>query len=374
MAFYILAALVLAYAGLMIAYRRGWDHTPVFEVGKAFVPQTRVAVIVPARNEEEVMESCLKSLLAQEYPKALLQLIVVDDHSDDHTAVIAEKAGVQVIRMADFPQPAGQAFKKHALQKGISAATDAELIVTTDADCTAGPHWIQHLVAFYQQEAPVAIIAPVRYNPTSDWLDVFQTLDFASMQGITAAVNTLGMGTMANGANVAFSKKAFEEVGGYEGTTHLATGDDYLLIHKMKVAFPEKVQYLKARKAFVSTAPQPDMLSFFQQRIRWASKSGKYKDGPLTAQLALVYTVNLALLIAFFAAFTPAFYWGGFLVFLVIKAAVEYYFLEPVLRYYRLSHLSLYFLILQPLHIFYIVLAGLLGFAGKYEWKARTIG
>ena len=179
---------------------------------------------------------------------------------------------------------------------------------------------------------------------------------------------------MANGANLAFSKEAFEAVGGYEGTTHLATGDDYLLVHKLQTAFPGAVKYLKSRKALVSTAPQPDMLSFFQQRIRWASKSGKYKDSALTAQLVLVYAVNLALLVAFLMAFTPAFYWGGFLFLVALKIGVEYYFLEPVLRYYRLSHLSLYFLFLQPFHIFYVVLAGLLGFAGKYEWKARTIG
>lgn len=369
-----LVPLVLLYAALMVAYRRGWDRTPVFKPGNTFVPQTRVAVIVPARNEEDTIEACLRSLLAQSYPKELLQIVMVDDSSDDDTAGIAEQLGVTVIRMAQFPPPEGQAFKKYALQKGIEAVADAELIVTTDADCTAGPQWIQTLAAFYQKKAPAAIIAPVRYHPSSDWLDIFQTLDFASMQGITAAVNTLGIGTMANGANLAFSRKTFEAVGGYEGTTHLATGDDYLLFHKIQQAFPEKIKYLKARKAIVSTVPQPDMLSFFQQRIRWASKSGKYKDTSLTVQLLLVYALNLALLVAFFVAFTPALSWGAFLFWLAVKAGAEYYFLEPVLRYYRLTHLSVYFLLLQPLHILYVVLAGFLSFRGKYEWKSRMVG
>ena len=370
----VLVVLLVLYAGLMVAYRRGWDRTPVFKIPENFIPKTRIAVIIPARNEEDAISACLQSLLAQDYPKDFLQILVVDDHSDDGTATIVENLGVPVIRMAAFPQPEGQAFKKYALQKGIEAATDAELIITTDADCTAGPQWLKTVAAFYEKEKPAAIVAPVRFTPSADWLDIFQTLDFASMQGITAAVNTLGIGTMANGANLAFSRKSFEAVGGYEGTTHLATGDDYLLIHKMQAAFPGKIKYLKAREAIVSTAPQPDMLSFFQQRIRWASKSGKYKDTPLTAQLLLVYAVNLALLVAFFVAFTPALSWGAFLFLLAAKAAAEFYFLDPVLRYYRLSHLSLYFLLLQPLHICYIVLAGFLGFMGKYEWKARTVG
>lgn len=359
----------------MYTYRRGWNETPDFALPEGFIPQTKIAVLVPARNEEGNMESCLQSLLKQDYPAHLLRIILVDDHSDDATAAIGERLGVEVIRMAHFPTPEGQAFKKYALQKGVETAVDAELIVTTDADCTAGRQWLKTFAAFYEKERPVAIVAPVRFHVTADRLDIFQALDFASMQGITAAVNTLRIGTMANGANLAFSRSAFEKTGGYAGTTHLATGDDYLLLHKLKEDFgAQKVGYLKARSAMVFTHPQPDMLSFFQQRIRWASKSGKYKDTPLTLQLVLVYTVNVVLFAGFFLLFTPALHWGAFVALLALKAGVEFYYLEQVLRYYRLSRLALSFVLLQPLHIGYIVLAGFLGFWGKYEWKSRTIG
>ncbi|RYD51819.1 MAG: glycosyltransferase [Sphingobacteriales bacterium] len=365
---------VSAYTALMIAYRRGWDRTPAFNLPEHVQPQTRVAVIVPARNEEAVVENCLKSLQLQDYPAHLLQIILVDDHSEDATATIGRQLGVTVIRMQDFPFPEGQAFKKYALQKGIEQASEATLILTTDADCTMGPLWVKTMAAFYERTGAKAIVSPVRFTTTADLLDIFQTLDFAGMQGITAAVNTLRWGTMANGANLAFARTAFDAVGGYSGTTHLATGDDYLLVHKLQGAFPGGVQYLKAREAMVYTAPQPDLLSFFQQRIRWASKSGKYKDPLLTAQLGLVYIVNLLLLISLIAVFTPAMSLGLLLVLWAVKAGAEYYFLEPVLRYYRLSHLSIQFLLLQPLHVGYIVLAGFLGFWGKYEWKSREIG
>jgi cellulose synthase/poly-beta-1,6-N-acetylglucosamine synthase-like glycosyltransferase len=363
-----------AYTVLMVRYRRGWDHTPVFEHPEASRPQTRVTVVVPARNEEAVIKTCLNSLLAQDYPAQLLQIILVDDHSEDATAAIGVQLGITVIRMQDFPLTDGQAFKKYALQKGIEQAPEDALILTTDADCTMGPLWVKTVAAFQERTGAQAVIAPVRFTTTADLLDVFQTLDFAGMQGITAAVNTLQWGTMANGANLAFTKAAFEAVGGYSGTTHLATGDDYLLIHKLRTAFPDGVQYLKAKPAMVYTSPQPDLLSFFQQRIRWASKSGKYKDHLLTAQLGLVYITNLLLLISLVAVFTPAMSLGLLLLLWAIKTGADYYFLEPVLRYYRLSHLSIQFLLLQPLHAGYIVLAGFLGFWGKYEWKNRDIG
>jgi len=64
-------------------------------------------------------------------------------------------------------------------------------------------------------------------------LQIFQLTDFMSMQGITAAARNLKLGNMSNGANLAFSRAAYERVGGYEGVDHMASGDDYLLMMKL---------------------------------------------------------------------------------------------------------------------------------------------
>ena len=367
--------LLVGYALLLGSYRAGWQAIPAFQVPEGFVPQTSITVVIPARNEEATIASCIESLLAQDYPAALRQIIVIDDHSVDETAEITGRyaaQNVQCIRMAKLPKPAGKAYKKLALATGIARA-ESELILTTDADCTGGPQWLRTLAACYEQTKPVAIIGPVAFMPAESPIAVFQALDFATMQGVTGAVHRKSWGSMANGANLAFRKTAFDAVGGYAGTDHIVSGDDLLLLYKLGKQFPGQTAYLKSKDARVNTPPQPDFGSFLEQRIRWASKSGKYGDRRLTAQLILVYLTNLALLTVVFTAIFSTFSWGAVLVLWSLKALIDYGSAQPVLDYYGLAGKMQYLLLFQPLHVAYIVVAGFLGSTGHYRWKGRTV-
>jgi cellulose synthase/poly-beta-1,6-N-acetylglucosamine synthase-like glycosyltransferase len=375
----LIACLLLtsAYALLMLVYRFGWMRQPVFSADKDFLPGTGISVVIPARNEAGNIAACIRSILAQDYPAALLEIIVVDDHSDDDTLLVARAAGegVKVISLKD--RLAGDkvvvnAFKKHALAAGIAAAT-GKLIVTTDADCLAPPRWLANMAACYEHTGAAMIIAPVKFTVSPRLVELFQAMDFTTMQGITAAAHRLGLGSMANGANLAFSREAFHAVGGYSGIDHLASGDDYLLLHKMQQRFPAQIHYLKCREAVIRTAPQPDWRSFLQQRIRWASKSGKYADYRLTGILLLVYLFNAAIAALAAACFWQPDVWAVVAAMLIVKTAAELVFLVPVWRFFNNGRGLWLFPLLQPLHIAYIVLAGFLGLLGGYRWKGRAV-
>lgn len=368
--------LALAYAVLMLLYRSGWQRQPLFRAG-AVPGDTKVSVIVPARNEAPNIGACIDSILAQDYPPVLLEVIVIDDHSTDATAAIVngyDDPRVRCLSLAEYLQPGERlhAYKKKALGIGI-ARSSGQLIVTTDADCTAGTAWLKTLAACYEQENPVMIAAPVDFSSGNRVVELLQSIDFMSMQGITAAAHALQLGHMGNGANLAFARDAFEAVGGYAGTDHLASGDDYLLLLKMQQQFPGRIAYVKSEAAIVRTAPQPDWSSFLQQRIRWASKSGKYNDHRLTAILVLVYGYNLSfavlLVAAFFSPLAAAALAGSF----VLKTASELYYLFPVARFFGKAKQLCFFVFLQPLHILYIILAGFLGMIGTYRWKGRNV-
>lgn len=369
--------LTLAYVALMILYHRGWAMQKEFNVHALYEPTTKISVIIPARNEEENIGACLESILAQKYPSYLYEIIVVDDHSEDRTAIIAEEyaiKGVRCIRLGEY-LPMGSAvnaYKKMAIATGISESTGA-LIVTTDADCVAPNAWLRHIAAIYEQQEPLMIVAPVIYNAKRTVLHVFQLIDFMSMQGITGAAHALKLGNMSNGANLAFRKSAFEQVKGYEGILDLASGDDFLLMMKMNDLAPHGIAYLRSVNAAISTLPQPTWRSFLQQRIRWASKSGKYKDTKLTLILLLVYVFNLMV-----ATLAIGSFFDHNLLFMCtcifgVKVVIEFWFLRPVAKFFHNEWALLYFPFLQPLHIIYIVIAGFLGFVGGYEWKGRRV-
>ena len=373
----ICSLLTLGYALLMFTYSRGWARQKAFVLPPVYQPATFISVIIPARNEEGNIGACIESILAQKYPVGLFEVIVVDDHSEDDTAnVVSQYAGrnVRCIRLADHLEPDKKinSYKKAAIAAGI-ACSKSTLIVTTDADCIAPNEWLMNIAAIYEQQNPVMIVAPVIYSSDHRISQIFQLIDFMSMQGITAAAHALKLGNMSNGANLAFSKSAYESVGGYEGIDHLASGDDLLLMMKMNKSFPGRIAYLKSPNAIVTTAPQPGWRSFLQQRIRWASKSGKYNDPRLTAILVFVYLFNFSFLALTIAGiFDHSFFYfaGGIL---AIKIIVEFLFLLPVARFFRDEWALWYFPFLQPLHILYIVLAGFLGFFGGYKWKGRRV-
>lgn len=358
----------------MLLYRVGWERQPVFHLPENQT-QTRISVVIPARNETENIEACLRSILTQNYPESLFEIILVDDHSDDDTVLKAEKLGsrIRVLHLKDqLNGRPGPGFKKMALAMGIEASR-GELIVSTDADCVAGKDWLRNLAVFFERHDASMIIAPVAYFPEGSLSARFQLLDFMTMQGITAASQRLGLGGMANGANLAFSREAFDKVEGYKGIDHLASGDDYLLLGKMRKQFPDRVFYLKSKDAIVQTSAQPGWKAFLRQRVRWASKTGRYPDPKLTSILALVYLFNVSLLVVAVAAIWNRPLWLFLAGILFIKIISELLLLLPVARFFRLGKSLWIFPFLQPLHVMYIVAAGFLGFFGKYEWKGRRL-
>jgi cellulose synthase/poly-beta-1,6-N-acetylglucosamine synthase-like glycosyltransferase len=232
--------------------------------------------------------------------------------------------------------------------------------------------WILSLVAAYQLESRVFIAAPVKIIPDGSALSVFQTLDFVSLQGITGAAVYKNLYPMCNGANLAYSRKAFESVGGFTDIDHIASGDDMLLMKKIQKSFPGRSGYVKDPRAIVSTIPSSNIRAFFNQRIRWASKISHYKHPATFVTLALVYLLNLSLLLLFFSCFFYG-HWKWLLILILCKTVSEYFFVSKVAGFFGQQWLMKYFILCQPFHIIYTVIAGSFGSFGNYEWKNRKV-
>lgn len=367
--------LFICYAGLLGYYRRGWHRLKEYAPPQDVTPAEKVSVIVPARDEEKHIGPCVQSLLAQQYPAHLLQVIVIDDHSTDNTAAIVEAFNderILLIRLQDHVQGAINSYKKKAIATAIAQAT-GDWIITTDADCIAPPQWVSTIMAYRRQTGALMVAAPVKLDAKQGLLHVFQSLDFLTLQGITAASVSQNFHSMANGANLCYSKQAFIEVSGFEGIDHVASGDDMLLMYKIVTRHPGRMAYLKSRQAIVTTAPAGSWKAFWQQRIRWASKADKYDDRRIFWALLLVYLLNFFLVALFIVSIFNFDLLIVATVLLLAKALLEYPFVSSVAAFFHQERLMRYFLLLQPLHAGYTVIAGWLGKFGRYEWKGRTV-
>jgi len=113
--------LFIAYAFLIRFYKKGWDECLVIQSDENFQPSTKVTVIIPARNEEKNIRACLASLQKQIYPSLLLEVLVIDDHSEDNTAnAVRQFPNVKLLALHDETV---NSYKKKAIEKGIAAAT-----------------------------------------------------------------------------------------------------------------------------------------------------------------------------------------------------------------------------------------------------------
>jgi cellulose synthase/poly-beta-1,6-N-acetylglucosamine synthase-like glycosyltransferase len=375
--FYITIALLLLYGILFQYYSSWWKSIPGFTMddSKEWKPLLKISVIIPARNEEENIAACLHSICKQNYPRHLFQIIMIDDNSTDNTLRIANSIayeGIRIICFALDPADKNTAPKKRAIEAGISMAS-GELIITTDADCTAGPDWLRSVAAYHDQSKNIFIAAPVKIKDGSSLLSKFQALDFLTMQGITAAAVFKRFHNMCNGANLAYEKKVFYEVDGFTGIDNIASGDDMLLMNKVAVKYPQSIGFIHSPAAIVTTLPAAGWKAFFQQRIRWASKATHYKERGIFLVLLLVYLTNLLLfcflLMGLFEKFALLLF--GFLC--LAKFFMELFFVSDVARFFKQSYLVPWLFFLQPLHIIYIVVSGFLGQFKTYEWKGRKL-
>lgn len=383
--FIIILSLFVCYAGLIVYYRTGWNRLPCYTIADN-TPQTKITVIIPARNEAANIGNCLNSLLLQSYSKQFFEVLVVDDFSEDNTAAIVQEyasQNIQLISLKDFIKPGEiNSYKKKAIEIAVQYST-GELIVTTDADCTVPQNWLHTIAAFYEEKKPAFIAMPVLIQPTSSFIGIFQSLDFMTLQGITGASVHNRFHSMCNGANLAYTKKAFEAVNGFKGIDTVASGDDMLLMHKIYQHYPEQVLFLKSKDVIVHTQPVHSVSAFFNQRIRWASKADKYDDKRIFAVLLLVYLFNaLMLLLPAVAVFKNCslpvahyplsiiHYW---LLVLLFKTIIEGWFLFPVAKFFNAARILWWFPLMQPFHIVYTVIAGWLGKFGSYNWKDRKV-
>lgn len=376
--------LFIFYGVLIDYYRRAWKAIPCPSIPGASAPHTpaerantRISVLVPARNEHDNIGACLTALSRQSYPKDLYEVIVIDDHSTDDTAAIvktftAPGFSVFCLRLSEATETMPRSGKKFAIESGIAAA-GGQLIITTDADCRFHPDWLQTIASFYEETGAKFIAAPVKIDTSSSLLSIFQTLDFITLQGITGAAVYKRFHSMCNGANLAYEKKAFYEVEGFKGIDTIPTGDDMLLMHKIYRQYPREVLFLKNRRAIVSTRPVTSWSGFVHQRVRWASKADRYDDKRIFWVLLLVYILNALFVALLVASWWNRWYLWLLLLLLMVKTMVEFPFVRTVAGFFGQQRLMVYFPALQPFHIVYTVVIGWLGKFGSYRWKERKI-
>jgi cellulose synthase/poly-beta-1,6-N-acetylglucosamine synthase-like glycosyltransferase len=382
--FYAAIALTFLYAYFFVLYLKHWNALPFYKntfqnaqnTEGVYRPHIFISILIPVRDEQETILQCLNSILAGSYPKHLFEIIVIDDHSTDNTAQLVRSLNLSNIHIIELKEHVqiikNQPFKKKAIELAIGKA-QGELIVTTDGDCIVPTDWLKYIASFYETEGKRFIAAPVCFYEENSFFEKFQSLDYIGMMGITGAGVQGRFTHICNGANLAYEKKLFYEVGGFRDIDHVASGDDVLLMQKVAKLYPEALGFLKNPEVTVLTRAKPTIKDFVYQRLRWASKSSSYTEFYTIFQLTCVFLFCLNVLINICLSIFYDIQFGYILIFqLGMKYFMDYLFLNTMTRFFNRQDLMRVFVKAQIFHVLYIVGVGFLSNIKKtYVWKGR---
>lgn len=332
-----------------------------------------VSVIVPFRNEEANLPDILECLKNQSYPPALLEIIFVDDHSEDAGFNLVNQF-IKTNHLAHFKllrlDEGDGISKKAALRKGIEHSS-SELIITTDADCTMGESWISSIIAKYDSGKCPMISATVFIRPGNSFFSKLQSLEFLSLIGCGAGAIAINKPFLANGANLAFSRKLYNELRGYSNHMVYASGDDVFMLLQAKKK--HNIAFLKDKAAIVYTSGAPNLKTFLYQRMRWASKSTGYKDTTAFTTALIVLLLNFLLLLLIILGFINHNYFYLAFGLFTLKLMIDFPLLNSVSQFFSHKTLMRYYLPMQLLYTVYIIATAALSFLIPFEWKNRLM-
>ena len=323
-----------------------------------------VTVIVAARNEEENILDCIKSLNNIIYPENKIEIIIVNDHSNDKTGEIIDefingKPKFKVI------MPEGQIGNLKGKTNAIAAAvkiSKGEIILTTDADCVVSPTWAKTIASYYIKD--VGFVGGFTTQNDYSAFAGMQAVDFIYLLTVAAGSQNFGKPLSCIGNNMSYSKSAYKDVGGYESLDFSVT-EDFNLLMAIDKTKKYKIIYPFDHGALVTSKPCNDLQALYWQKKRWGV--GGMSSG-FIGYLVMTwgFITHIAILL------TPLFFSLTALYLCLFKIFVDYFFVYPVFKRLKLRLKFNHFIAFEIYFILYVILLPLVVFTNqKVKWKGR---
>ncbi|HTY10510.1 MAG TPA: glycosyltransferase [Bacteroidota bacterium] len=328
-----------------------------------------ISVIVAARNEEANIGRCLQSLVRQNYPPHLFEIIVADDRSTDGTAAIVKNyqrryPNITLVTIGEIAS--GLPPKKNALNEAIKKSR-FDILAFTDADCAPPDIWLTSIAReFLPDVGAVAGYCPLEQQFPETlfgrWFNLFlRYLEIKKTAGAAAGVG-LGHAYLASGGNFAYRKAVFHEVNGFEKIKHSVSGDDDLFLQVVQRDTRWKIRYMTSRECGVETVPPRSLGHFIKQKRRHISAARHYTLR-MKIEFGLIHSFNALAVLSL--VFFP---WIG-LISLAAKFIIDTLVFHRATSLFGDAGLRRSVVPLEIASVIYNSLIGPLGLVGTVNWK-----
>jgi cellulose synthase/poly-beta-1,6-N-acetylglucosamine synthase-like glycosyltransferase len=327
----------------------------------------RVSIIIAARNEEGNLPRCLDAICSLSYPRELLEVIVVDDHSTDSTRAIINRYAERYsnLRLLEAERGTGTLQgKANAVSQGIDVSR-GEIVLFTDADCLVPPRWVEETVKYYTSDN-VGIVAGFTSLEGSGWFAQIQAIDWFSLFSAAAGLVRLRFPTTAVGTNLSVRRSAYEAVGGYRSIPFSVT-EDYALFHAVTGQTAYRAVFPLDAKTLVRSKPCVTWRELYRQKKRWFL-GGRGMEARQILIFGIPYLLNVLFLVAPLGGLSSVFWWSAGL-----KVFSDFLMTLPSLLTFHRSSLLRSFLLYEIYFYVYVLIFPVIVIVGKpVIWKERS--
>ncbi|MCP3101720.1 glycosyltransferase [Myxococcus sp. K15C18031901] len=275
-------------------------------VDETYLP--RVAIVIPLFNEGKGIFQAVRSLLEQDYPAHLLQIVVVDDCSTDDSYAWALRAaeGHSNVLVMRNPENLG---KRKGINRAVKAAEEAEIIVSVDSDVVVDKAAVRHLIRRFVSPR-IAAVGGRTYvtNRHQNWLTRMVEIKFHFAQEWLKDLERSFRQVMClSGCLTAYRRHVLLELEPILESRSIAGvpikyGEDRFLTRQIVKHRYETVYTLDA---FCFTAAPATLAGYFSQQLRWRRSNlvdllgGLSHAWRLHPLVTIHYVAQLALLLSY---------------------------------------------------------------------------
>lgn len=219
-----------------------------------------LSIVVPAYNEEDSIEPTVESLVALDYPKNKLEIIIVNDGSRDRTSQLAHALARKHRNVRVIDKPNGG--KASALNLGIAQARGT-LVACMDADSTVERDALKRMVGYFRDKSVAAVTSSMKIFNKTGVLAKIQATEYLLNIFLRKILTFLDALPVTPGPFSIYRKAVVKKVGGFDGENMVEDMDMAFAIHEAGYRIENATQ------ARVWTTCPTTLRGVYRQRVRW---------------------------------------------------------------------------------------------------------
>lgn len=285
---FIFASLYFSFLFLVLFFKNSKD---LFKEEEPLSKLPLLSILIPAHNEQDAIEGTINSVLNMNYPKALMEIIAIDDGSKDNTLKILKTfKNIKILAKKN-------SGKADSLNQALKIAK-GEFVVVIDADSNPEPDTFLKMIASFKDPKVAAVTSSILVKNRTRLLERLQAIEYTIIAWARKLMEFIGSVYVTPGPLSIYRKKVLKEIGGFD--TKNITEDIEITWNILSHLYKTKM----CLSAKTYTTVPSTLRRWWRQRLRWniggLQTFNKYKY--------VLFNRNYGMLGLFVAPFFLSFY------------------------------------------------------------------